>query len=166
LRIRHWGFGIDDWGLEQNAVSLSPIKRARFQFHLSTALITMLVAGVLLGLNMRGVPCGHCHQILAIPADDVFRACTFQSHGWPWPCYTHSVRLPRPTENANVLILGDLYQFPDGKQVPINPPVCHAISNVGLSCQALLLDIGVALAMLSAIVCICEWRIRRTRDAA
>jgi hypothetical protein len=108
------------------------MRRFRFQFHLSTAIVMMLVAGALLGLNLRRWP----HEEEGLSRIAYIEADMFDS-GWPFVAYEHC--------DFKGKLLGVM-----------GGDVWDEWQYAGLMGDALL-----ALAIIVAAGVLCEWLIRR-----
>lgn len=106
--------------------------RFRFQFHLSTAVVMMLAAGVLLGLNMQRWP----HNVEGL-AGIAYDGAELFDNGWPFVARAHCD------------FKGKLFGVMGGD-------VWDQWHYAGLAS-----DILVALSIIIAVGVLCEWLVRR-----
>jgi len=114
--------------------------RRFFQLHLSTALVLMVLAAVLLGANL-------------IPRSTLFSNMHYETRGWPWAldiAFNYELLYPGDSTSGNIFTLFDGLE--EVKIIRDNW-YTHLIGNI-----------AIALAILTPAAVLLEWRLRRKTD--
>jgi hypothetical protein len=117
----------------------TPKKRARLQFHLSTAVVLMFVASGMLWVNL----CAGRKSTIVVDYDLVvgFEPVRRPHIEFGWPCVCNR---------------------PDFTYISVSSTTSRALQLQipALQWQPLLMDVAVAAAVLAVVAVFCEWRIR------
>jgi len=115
----------------------SPPRRARFQIHLSTAIVLMFAAGLLIWANVR-----ERIQIITSTYSMGTQRVNFVvwTHGWPFPAYAHSA---------------------DDFKVPVGIPRFLNADESQLNSICIAGDALTAILLILVVWFTCEWLIRR-----
>ena len=119
----------------------APKKRSWFQVHLSTAVVLMITAGVLMLANLRPPK---------IVDYDQFLTLSFYSSGWPF-------RELNTFEQKGSPNLRELLEIEDLRQELLSLRNTSRFSSL----PTMLANVAVALAILTAVAMGCEWWVRR-----
>ena len=134
------------------------MRRPRFQFHLSTAIVLMFVAGGILWANMRD-----SRYTVSVDSGEIFMTLPLQTQGvaytFGWPSVLHEGARPLRLRVRNVENSDQWWVYTDAEaDLRERSSFDGSWRMAGIA-----LNLLTALAILLALAVLLEWRIRRKR---